>query len=60
MLSGEVQGFLNREVKSVGTNLSMCRKDIVCTVEHGYNDISLCDTTSIAAHILWYQFFPHC
>jgi hypothetical protein len=27
------------------------------TVAPGYNNISLCDTWSIASYILWYQFF---
>ena len=30
------------------------------TVELGYNDIGLCDTSSIASDILWYQLIPHC
>jgi hypothetical protein len=29
------------------------------TVELGYNDIGLCDTSSIASDILWYQLTPH-
>jgi hypothetical protein len=33
---------------------------ISCTVEPGYNDIVLCDTSSIASDILWYQLIPHC
>jgi hypothetical protein len=28
------------------------------TVETGYNDIDLCDTSSIALDILWYQLIP--
>jgi hypothetical protein len=30
------------------------------TVEPGDNDIGLCDTSSIASDILWYQLIPHC
>jgi hypothetical protein len=30
------------------------------TVEPGYNDIGLCDTSSIASDILWHQSFPNC
>ena len=30
------------------------------TIEPGYNDIGLCDTSSIAAYILWYQLIPYC
>jgi len=30
------------------------------TVEPGYNDIGLCDTSSIPSDILWYQLIPHC
>ena len=26
----------------------------------GYNDISLCGTSSITSDILWYQLIPHC
>jgi hypothetical protein len=30
------------------------------TVEPGYNDIGLYDTSSTASDILWYQLIPHC
>jgi hypothetical protein len=30
------------------------------TVEPGYNDIGLCDTSSITSYVLWYQLIPHC
>jgi hypothetical protein len=30
------------------------------TVEPGYNDIGLYDTSSITSDILWYQLIPHC
>jgi hypothetical protein len=30
------------------------------TVQPGYNDIGLYDTSSIASDILWYQLVPHC
>jgi len=30
------------------------------TVEPGYNDIGLCDTSSIPSDILWYELIPHC
>jgi hypothetical protein len=30
------------------------------TVEHGYNDISLIDTSYAAADVLLYQFISHC
>ena len=29
------------------------------TVELGYNDIRLCDTSFIASDVLWYQLVPH-
>jgi hypothetical protein len=29
------------------------------TVEICYNDIGLCDTSSIASNIPWYQLIPH-
>jgi len=32
----------------------------VDTVEPGYNDIGLCDTSSITSDILWYQLIPRC
>jgi hypothetical protein len=34
----------------------------VCThtVEPGYNDIGLCDTSSVASDILWYQLISRC
>jgi hypothetical protein len=33
---------------------------IVNTVEPGYNDIGLYDTSPIASDILWYQLIPRC
>jgi hypothetical protein len=30
------------------------------TVEPGYNDIGLYDTSPIASDIVWYQLIPHC
>ena len=33
---------------------------IQTTVEPGYNDIGLSDTSSITSDILWYQLIPHC
>jgi hypothetical protein len=30
------------------------------TADPGYNDIGLCDTSSIASDILWYPLIPHC
>jgi hypothetical protein len=30
------------------------------TGEPGYDDIGLCDTSSIASDIQWYQLIPHC
>jgi hypothetical protein len=36
--------------------------DLYCsqnTMEPGYNGIGLCDTSSIASDILWYQLIPH-
>jgi hypothetical protein len=30
------------------------------TDEPVYNDIALCDTSSIMSDILWYQLIPHC
>jgi hypothetical protein len=32
----------------------------ITTVESGYNDIGLYDTSSIASGILWYELIPHC
>jgi len=32
----------------------------VDTVEPGYNDIGLGNTSSITSDILWYQLIPHC
>ena len=51
--SGLSQG--GRGVATPG--VKMGRK--VNTVEPGYNDIGLYDTTSIASDILWYQLIPH-
>jgi len=31
-----------------------------CTVEPGYNDIDLSDTSPIALDTLWHQFTPRC
>jgi len=32
---------------------------VTYTVELGYIDLDLCDTSSIASYILWYQLVPH-
>ena len=32
--------------------------DITNAVELGYNDLGLCDTSSITLYILWYQLIP--
>jgi hypothetical protein len=34
--------------------------EIQYTLEPGYNDIGLGDTSSIASDILWYQLIPTC
>jgi hypothetical protein len=33
---------------------------VVHTVEPGYNDINLYDTSLIESDVLWYQLIPHC
>jgi hypothetical protein len=30
------------------------------TLEPGYNDIGLYDTSSIASDMMWYQLIPYC
>jgi len=40
-------------------------QDLLCiekgnTVDPSYNDIGLCDNSSIASDILLYQLLPHC
>ena len=32
----------------------------VYTVEPGYNDIALSNTSTVSSDILWYQLIPHC
>jgi hypothetical protein len=32
---------------------------LIYTVEPGYNDIGLYDTSTIASDILWYKLIPH-
>jgi hypothetical protein len=34
--------------------------ELVNTAEPRYNAIGLCDTSSIASDILWYQLLDHC
>jgi hypothetical protein len=37
--------------------------DVYCspnTVEPGYNDIGLCDTSPITSDVLWHQLIPRC
>jgi len=46
-----------------GTHLSVIRiltTYFLFTVEPGYNDVALYDTSPITSHILWYQLIPHC
>ena len=38
------------------SNESCCT---VCTVEMGYNDLGLCNTSAIALNITRYQLIPH-
>jgi hypothetical protein len=33
---------------------------IVNTVEPGYNDIGLCNTSPVTSDALWYQLIRHC
>jgi hypothetical protein len=40
--------------------LSGCAVLFVNTVEPGYNDIGLYDTSLIESDILWYQLIRHC
>ena len=35
-------------------------RHLVHSVKPGYNDFGLCDTSSIASDILWYQLIPNC
>jgi hypothetical protein len=40
--------------------LSVADANIMITVEPGYNDIGLYDTSLIESDILWYQLIRHC
>jgi hypothetical protein len=40
-------------------SLNLSKRELI-TVEPGYNDIGLYDTSPIASDILWYQLIPHC
>ena len=33
---------------------------LMFTVEPGYNDVGLCDTSPVVSDTLWYQLIPHC
>jgi len=39
-------------------NFTNARNQGINTVKPGYNDIGLCDTSSIPSDILWYQLIP--
>ena len=39
---------------------SILQTHLINTVERGYNDVGLYDTSSITSDILWYQLIPHC
>ena len=43
-------------IEDLGVTLSLNSN----TVEPGYNDVGLCDTSSITSHILRYLLIPHC
>jgi hypothetical protein len=45
---------------TVWAHITDNRKDKENTVEPGYNDIGLSDTSYITSDILWYQLIPHC
>jgi hypothetical protein len=53
-----------RTVWTESDKLSKCFHRIVrldkLVSKPGYNDISLCETSSITPDILWYQFIPSC
>jgi len=40
-------------------SVKLCAKNNIYTVEFGYNNLGLCDTSVIALHIQWYQLIPH-
>jgi hypothetical protein len=42
------------------TETNKCTQVYENTVEPGYNDIALYDTSPIASDILWYQLIHHC
>jgi hypothetical protein len=52
-----MNGGARRTPKSSTISMFIVR---VYTVEPGYNDIGLSDTSSITSDILWYQLIPHC
>jgi hypothetical protein len=45
--------------RSAGWAQLICHEDHLNTVEPGYNDIDLSDTSSITSDILYYQLIPH-
>jgi hypothetical protein len=47
----------NKCGQDYGQLTSICTQ---ITVEPGYNDIGLYDTSSITSDILWYQLIRHC
>ena len=49
-----------RDDVNVGIHLVRGGRVLKYTMEPGYNDIGLCDTSSITSDILWYQLVPHC
>jgi hypothetical protein len=41
-------------------NVSIGGSCVLNTVEPGYNDVGLCDKSSIDSDILWYELIPRC
>jgi len=45
---------------SPGKTGNVLEGQYVAYSQTGYNDISLCNTSSTTADILWHQLIPHC
>ena len=60
MLENMRGGIVRLQSKNKSSKIIFLKVGKINTVEPGYNDIGLYDTSPITSDILWYQLIRHC
>jgi hypothetical protein len=60
MLENMRGGIVRLQSKNKNSKIIFLKVGKINTVEPGYNDIGLYDTSPITSDILWYQLIRHC